>query len=61
MLKDEQDAFGHEFYDFLKGAGGYEIAERDDGLFEGTQGPKIYFSKYEEWPNSEKEATIKRS
>lgn len=56
MLKDEQDAFGHEFYDFLKGTGGYEIAERDDGFFEVTQGPKIYFSKYEEWPNSEKEA-----
>ena len=56
MLKDWQDAFGHEIYDYFKGKGGYEIVERDDGFFSVSTGPKLYFLEYEEWPESEKEA-----
>ncbi len=56
MLKDWQDAFGHEIYDYFKGKGGYEIVERDDGFFSVSSGPKLYFLEYEEWPESEKEA-----
>lgn len=56
MLKDWQDAFGHEIYDYFKGKGGYEIVERDDGFFSTSLGPKLYFLECEEWPESEKEA-----
>jgi SAM-dependent methyltransferase len=56
MLKDWQDAFGHEIYDHFVGKGGCEIIERDDGFFSISTGPKLYFSQYEEWPRSEQEA-----
>ena len=56
MLKDWQDAFGHEIHDYFKGKGGYEIIERDDGFFSISTGPKLYFLEYEEWPASEQEA-----
>jgi SAM-dependent methyltransferase len=56
MLKDGQDAFGQEIYDHFRGKGGYEIIERDDGLFSISTGPKLYFLGYEEWPESEQEA-----
>ena len=56
MLKHWQDAFGHEITDHFKGKGGYEIIERDDGLFSISSGPKLYFLEYEEWPKSEQEA-----
>lgn len=56
MLKDWEDAFGHEIYDYFRGKGGYEIIERDDGFFSLSPGPTLYFLEYEEWPASEKEA-----
>lgn len=56
MLKDNEDGFGHEMLDHLRGKGGYEVIERDDGLIEVSSGPKSYFTKYEEWPEDEKEA-----
>jgi SAM-dependent methyltransferase len=56
MLKDWQDAFGHEIYDYFRGKGGYEIVERDDGFFSVSRGPSLYFLEYEKWPESEKEA-----
>ena len=56
MLKDSQDAFGHEMYDHFKGRGGYEIIERDDGLFNTSTGPELYFLEYGEWPASEQKA-----
>lgn len=56
MLKDWQDAFGHEIYNYFKGKGGYEIVERDHGFFSISFGPKLYFLEYEEWPEPEKEA-----
>ena len=56
MLKDNEDAFGHEMMDHLLGKGGYEIVERDDGLFEVSGGPKGYFSDYKDWPEHERKA-----
>jgi SAM-dependent methyltransferase len=56
MLKDGQDAFGHEIYDHFVGKGGYEIIERDDGFFSTSTGPELYFLEYEEWPASEQAA-----
>lgn len=55
-MKADQDAWGHEVYDYLKDKGGHEIVERDDGFFDVTGGPAIYFSKYEDWPSHEKQA-----
>ena len=56
MLKEHEDGFGHEMMDHLRGKGGYEVIERDDGLIEVSSGPKSYFTKYEEWPEHEKKA-----
>ena len=56
MLQDWQDAFGHEIRDYYHGKGGYEIVERDDGLFSISPGPELYFLEYEDWPESEREA-----
>jgi len=56
MLKEWQDAYGHEIYDYLKGERSYEIVERDDGFFDISGGPKIYFLEYNEWGMHEKEA-----
>ncbi len=56
MLKNHQDAHGHAFMDYLKGKGGFEIVERDDGYFDVSGGPHLYFSEYDEWTEREKEA-----
>ena len=56
MLKDWQDAFGHEIYDHFKGSGGYEIVERDDGFIDIGGGQKGYFSGYNDWTDHQKKA-----
>lgn len=56
MLKDGQDAFGHELLDHLDGKGSWEIIERDDGFFNVSPGAKLYFTEYEEWSAAEKQA-----
>jgi len=56
MLKSHQDAHGHAFMDYLKGKGGFEIVERDDGYFDVSGGPRLYFTEYKEWAEHEKEA-----
>ncbi len=56
MLKDWQDAFGHEIYDYFNGERSYEIVERDDGYIDVSGGAKNYFSEYSEWQEYEKEA-----
>ena len=43
MLRDEQDAFGHEIYDHFDGKSTYEIIERDDGFFSLSPGVGLYF------------------
>ncbi len=33
-MKDSQDAYGHQLYDFFKGRKVIEVVERDDGLID---------------------------
>jgi len=54
-MKD-QDAYGHEVWDYYKKKSGYEIIERDDGYIHASSGPKAYFAPYEEWHRIEKES-----
>ena len=56
MLEDQQDAYGHAMFDYLNGKGGYEIVERDDGFFDISGGPELYFQKFPEWSRSEQAA-----
>ena len=56
MLKDSQDAFGHEIKDYFEDKSGWEIIERNDGFFTSGFGPGMYFLNYQEWSNSEREA-----
>jgi len=55
-IRDEQDAFGHMMYDHLHGKRSYEIIEREDGFFNLSGGPHVYFAPYEEWLQIEKDA-----
>lgn len=55
MLKDSEDAYGHAMYDYYTTKGGYEITERDDGFFDVSLGPSLYFSEHENWSDREKE------
>jgi SAM-dependent methyltransferase len=52
----QDDAYGHEVYDFLRGKGGYELIERADGHIEDSGGPAVYFAPYKKWGNHEKAA-----
>ncbi len=55
ILKDEEDAFGHCLYDYQKGEQPYQIIERDDGHID-VMPASHYFTKYEDWPDHQKEA-----
>ena len=57
MLKDVQDAYGHQLYDCYKGKNVVEVVERDDG-FVGTSTiyPRHYLAPYKNWSQHEKEA-----
>jgi SAM-dependent methyltransferase len=55
MLKDSQDAFGHQLYDLYKGQRIVEVVERDDGLIDPSEDlPKYYLSEYKNWNLREK-------
>jgi 2-polyprenyl-3-methyl-5-hydroxy-6-metoxy-1,4-benzoquinol methylase len=55
MLRDREDAYGHQVFDCLKGKKDvWEIVERDDGLF--TAGARYYFREYEDWYEHERMA-----
>lgn len=56
MLKDSQDAIGHEVFDCHNQKGGYEIVKGDDGFFGVSLGPKSYFSRYDDWPEHQQQA-----
>ncbi len=56
MLKDYQDAQGHQLWDYLNGGGGYEITERGDGYTDASGGAKDYFAEYKDWPPHQKRA-----
>ena len=60
MLKDHQDAFGHEFFDYFNTQGGNreirEIIERDDSYIEVSGGTDVYFQEYKDWPLHQRKA-----
>ncbi len=57
MLKPNEDAYGREMMDWLKGQGSNEIIERDDGYIDvGQQGLAIYFLPFNKWPKYERQA-----
>jgi SAM-dependent methyltransferase len=57
MLKENEDAFGREIYDFQIGKNPSEVVERDDGYI-GASGayPTQYFAEFENWVEHEQEA-----
>ena len=56
MLKDSEDAYGHEIFDYFSFKRGYEIIERDDGYFYPSTDSSKYFLMYNQWPSIHKEA-----
>ncbi len=49
-MKDSQDAYGHQLYDFFKGRPVVEVVERDDGLIDPSETlPKYYLSEHKDW------------
>jgi len=55
-MEPERDAYGQEVWAYFKKKAGFEIVERDDGYFDVSSGPKLYFSEFEDWPDHEKKA-----
>jgi SAM-dependent methyltransferase len=56
-LKNHQDAYGHQLYDFYKRHDVVEIVERDDGLLDTSDAlPKYYLAEYKDWSPREKRA-----
>jgi SAM-dependent methyltransferase len=55
-MKHDQDAYGHAVFDYLRGMDGCEIAERDDGFFGPSGGPKAYLGKYRDWSPDQRKA-----
>lgn len=53
-VKPSKDAYGEELWAHLKGRGGPEIVERDDGHIAVSVGPGLYFSEYKDWKPREK-------
>ena len=56
IMEPEKDACGQEVWAYFKRKAGFEIVERDDGYFDVSSGPKLYFSEYEDWADYEKKA-----
>jgi SAM-dependent methyltransferase len=58
MLKDSEDAYGHQLYDAFRGRSVVELVERDDGLIDPSESlPKYYLSQYGDWTQREKQAS----
>jgi len=51
-----EDAYGQELWAYFNGKASFEIVERDDGFFDVSLGPELYFSSYEQWSEAEKKA-----
>lgn len=56
ILEGNEDAYGHEVWDFFNGLKSFEIVEREDGFFDLSGGPAPYFAEYENWPGIDQEA-----
>ena len=48
-VERSKDAFGQMMWAHYKGRESWQIVERDDGYFEASGHPKVYFSEYEDW------------
>lgn len=56
-MKSQQDAYGRQVFDYMKGRTDVsEIVERDDGFFGVSAGARYYFAAYEDWHEREKKA-----
>jgi SAM-dependent methyltransferase len=55
-MKDYQDAYGHQVFDFLMGRKSFEIVERDDGFFDVSAGARYYFANFDDWHRRERVA-----
>ena len=55
-MKENEDAYGQELFNFYINNEGAEIVERDDGFIEGTTNLSLYFAPYEQWPTHQQEA-----
>ena len=56
MLRDNQDAYGHELLAHLDGIPATEIIERDDGFVDTSSGPAAYFADADTWTDWERQA-----
>lgn len=55
-MKDRQDAYGHEMYNYLQGKKSFEVIERDDGYVDVSLGAVNYFQEYKDWTAHQKKA-----
>ena len=55
-MRPEQDAYGQEVLDYLKGRKQLEVVERDDGYIDVSSGPDMYFRPFADWPPYEQQA-----
>ena len=56
-MKVAQDAYGHSVWDYFNGRPAYEVIERSDGLIDPSEvAPKLYFAKFDDWPEVERKA-----
>ena len=53
-MKKNQDAYGHEIWEYHKTRQGIEIVERDDGYIDVSPWPIVYFNEYKKWPKQDK-------
>jgi SAM-dependent methyltransferase len=55
MTKDT-DAYGLEVLHYFERGRGSEIIERDDGSFDKSSGPSVYFDPFRRWPAHQRQA-----
>jgi SAM-dependent methyltransferase len=58
MLRDHEDAYGYEIFDYYQGEDVVEIVEREDGFMGVSSGPLVYFLSHSEFPTHYKEALL---
>jgi SAM-dependent methyltransferase len=48
-MRENQDAFGREMFDYFTSRTGFEAVERDDGYLDMSGGPSAYFTDFRKW------------
>lgn len=56
IMTPEQDAFGRELIDYMRGTNRCEVIERDDGYLDVNSDLAVYFEPYDNWPSHHKRA-----